>query len=284
MSRKIVFGFLPLLSALAFAPLIACGGGGTTIAPSEAPPTRAVAPNPPEAVVVVPGLNEATPSTTPFFKVQPTPTPETGTKLDTGQFKQYPVPPPMTIDPKKSYTATIELEKGGEIVIKLHADKAPRAVNSFVFLARDGFYDGLTFFKVTPGDRAQTGDPKNGLDVVPGYGTGFGGPGYTFDDEFTDQLRHDKPGVVSMDNRGIQRGSGTNGSQFFITHEANNELDGLSRDGGEKQCPRKTYVDCHTVFGQVIGGMDIVRGLTPRDPNKDTFKGDVVKTIRITEK
>ena len=165
----------------------------------------------------------------------------------------YKAPPPMTIDPKKMYTATFKLDKG-DIVIELFADKAPRTVNNFVFLAREGFYDGVTFHRVIPGFMAQGGDPT---------GAGSSGPGYRFADEFHPALKHDKPGILSMANGGPN----TNGSQFFITFAPTPHLDGY-----------------HSVFGQVIQGMDVLLGITPRDPATARTPGDVIKTIEIAEK
>ena len=135
---------------------------------------------------------------------QQTPQAETAAPTAAPKPKSYDSPPPMTIDPNKQYTATIVLEKGGEIVIELFAKETPMTVNNFVFLARDGYYDGVTFHRVLPGFMAQTGDPT---------GTGSGGPGYRFEDEFHPDRRHDDPGVLSMANAG----ENTNGSQFFIT-------------------------------------------------------------------
>lgn len=170
-----------------------------------------------------------------------------------GAPKQYDSPPPMTIDPAKKYYAVVELEKGGSFVIELYPDKAPITVNNFVFLAREGFYDGVTFHRVLDGFMAQTGDPT---------GTGGGGPGYQFQNEDSD-LIFDKPGVVAMANAGRD----TNGSQFFITYAPAPHLNGL-----------------HTIFGQVIEGMDVVDGITRRDPNTNpSFTGDTIKTITITE-
>lgn len=164
----------------------------------------------------------------------------------------YTTPPPMVIDPNKHYTATIVTEKG-EIVIELYADKAPKTVNNFVFLAREGFYDNTTFHRVIPGFMAQGGDPT---------GQGAGGPGYTFEDEFNSDLKHDGPGVLSMANAGPN----TNGSQFFITFDATPWLDGH-----------------HTVFGHVIEGMDVLFSISPRDPQTATQPGDKIITIRIEE-
>ncbi len=167
--------------------------------------------------------------------------------------KQYDSAPPMTIDTSKQYFATVEMEEGGEFVIELYADKAPITVNSFVFLAREGFFDGVTFHRVLDGFMAQGGDPT---------GTGMGGPGYQFVNENSD-LTFDKPGVVAMANSGPD----TNGSQFFITFDAAEFL-----NGG------------YTIFGQVIEGMDVVNNITRRDPDTaPDFLGDAIKTITIAE-
>ena len=129
-----------------------------------------------------------------------------------------PMPPSGTLDTSKTYLAHFKTERG-EIVAELYADKAPLTVENFVNLARSGFYDGTTFHRVIPGFMAQGGDPT---------GTGRGGPGYQFGDEFHADLRHDGAGVLSMANAG----PGTNGSQFFITYSATPHLD-----------------DRHSVFG-----------------------------------
>lgn len=169
--------------------------------------------------------------------------------------KHYDAYPPMTIDQNKKYLATFKMAKGGEFVVQLFPDKAPKTVNSFVFLARDGYYDGVTFHRVLEGFMAQGGDPT---------GTGTGGPGYYFEYEAND-LKFDKPGVVAMANQGAR--TPTNGSQFFITFGPTPQL-----DGG------------YTIFGQVIQGMDVVNGITRRDPNANpSFQGDVIQTITITE-
>ena len=163
----------------------------------------------------------------------------------------------MAIDNSKKYQAIIEMESGGEISIDLMADKAPKTVNNFVFLARDGYYEGVTFHRVIPGFMAQAGDPT---------GTGSGGPGYNFDDEFHKGARHDWPGILSMANRGVINGMGTNGSQFFITLAATPHLD-----------------DHHSVFGKVVDGMDVVERIKTRDPGSATEQGDAMKTITIIE-
>ena len=181
----------------------------------------------------------------------------------------------MTIDTGKTHMARFELEKGGEFVAELFADKVPTTVNNFVFLAREGFYDGVTFHRVLDGFMAQTGDPT---------GTGRGGPGYRFDNEFRPDLRHTGPGLLSMANSGMRNGSGTNGSQFFITYIDTGFLDGLNPDGSPKNCsaPRTS---CHSIFGKIVEGMDVVNGLTLRDPGQNPgFTGDVINAITIEEK
>jgi len=167
--------------------------------------------------------------------------------------KQYSSPPAMQIDPQKNYTATVKMAKGGEFVIQLFASKAPVTVNNFVFLAREGFYNGVTFHRVLDGFMAQGGDPT---------GTGSGGPGYQFANEDSG-LRFDKAGVVAMANAGRD----TNGSQFFITFGPAPHL-----NGG------------YTIFGQVISGMDVVNGLRRRDPEQfPNYPGDAIQSITITE-
>ena len=192
----------------------------------------------------------AQPNSTPRPPPPATPTP----RPEPAQPKQYSAPPPMTIDPDKKYTATLHMEKGGEIVIELFAKEAPITVNNLVFLARDGYYDGVTFHRVIASFMAQSGDPT---------GTGSGGPGYVIQDEFSPIPRHDGPGVLSMANTGRPN---SGGGQFFITLVATPHLD-----------------DVHTVFGKVIEGMDVVNGLTIRDPARATFLGDVITTVTIEE-
>jgi cyclophilin family peptidyl-prolyl cis-trans isomerase len=171
--------------------------------------------------------------------------------------KQYSSPPEMQIDTSKSYKAKIELEKGGEIIIDLLVKEAPKTVNNFVFLAKEGYYDGITFHRVIPGFMAQSGDPT---------GTGSGGPGYNFDDEFHENARHNSEGVLSMANRGVVNGMGTNGSQFFITFAPTPHLD-----------------DHHSVFGKVSEGMEVVMGIAERDPGTARMPGDAMKTVTILE-
>ncbi len=166
--------------------------------------------------------------------------------------KQYPAPPAMSIDPKKRYTASVKTDQG-DFVIELYADKAPLTVNNFVFLARDGFYDGVTFHRVIKGFMAQGGDPT---------GTGTGGPGYKFKDEFHPSLKHSGPGILSMANAGPN----TNGSQFFITHGPTPHLDGR-----------------HSVFGKVTQGLDVVLAIPERDPGRAKAPGAAIVSIEITE-
>lgn len=169
--------------------------------------------------------------------------------------RQYPSEPSMQIDTSKQYTATVKMAKGGEFTIQLYPDKAPRTVNSFVFLARDHFFDCVTFFRVLKDFMAQAGDPT---------GKGIGGPGYQFATEISD-LTFDKAGVVAM-TRSSEPDS--NGSQFFITYVPRPDLNGE-----------------YTIFGQVISGMDVVNGLAQRDPLEDpAFLGDAIETITITER
>jgi peptidyl-prolyl cis-trans isomerase B (cyclophilin B) len=157
--------------------------------------------------------------------------------------KQYSAPPAMVIDPAKKYTATFDTSRG-QIVVDLFAEHAPKTVNNFVFLAKDKFYDGTVFHRVIADFMIQGGDPT---------GTGRGGPGYRFEDEFKGNPNRHKKGTLSMANAG----PGTNGSQFFITHLATPHLDGK-----------------HTVFGEVTKGQDIV----------DSVKqGDTLKSVTITE-
>jgi len=163
--------------------------------------------------------------------------------------KQWNTPPAMTIDPKKKYKARMDTDKG-TMVIELYADKTPKTVNNFVFLSREGFYDGITFHRVIKDFMAQGGDPT---------GRGTGGPGYKFADEFHPGLKHDKPGRLSMANAGPN----TNGSQFFITHVATPWLDNK-----------------HTIFGQVVEGMDVLMSIPPRDPGN--VNAPAVKITKVT--
>ena len=149
----------------------------------------------------------------------------------------------MSIDPSKTFAATIETSKG-TILVDLFSKDAPKTVNNFVFLARDGFYNGTRFHRVIPDFMIQGGDPE---------GSGRGGPGYRFEDETKGNPNKHKAGSLSMANAGPN----TNGSQFFITHVVTNWLDGK-----------------HTVFGQVRSGQEIVNAIQ---------QGDDIKSITIQE-
>jgi cyclophilin family peptidyl-prolyl cis-trans isomerase len=166
--------------------------------------------------------------------------------------KQWQTAPVMKIDPKKKYTATLSTDKG-DIVLELYPDKAPKTVNNFVFLAQEGFYDGTIFHRVIDNFMVQGGDPS---------GTGTGGPGYRFSDEFHPSLKHDKPGRFSMANAG----PGTNGSQFFITHVPTPWLDGK-----------------HSIFGQVIEGMDVLMSIPARDPMRTNAPAVKLNKVTIKE-
>ena len=169
------------------------------------------------------------------------------------QSKQWSTPPEMVIDLKKTYTATLHTDKG-DITINLFANQTPRTVNNFVFLAQNGFYDGTIFHRVISDFMVQGGDPT---------GTGRGGPGYKFKDEFVSGLKHDKPGILSMANAGPN----TNGSQFFITHVPTPWLD-----------------NHHSVFGEVEKGFDVIMSIPPRDPQKPQYPGVKINSIDIDVK
>ncbi len=147
----------------------------------------------------------------------------------------------------------LTLSTGGDVVIKLRPDLAPEHVKRITDLASSGFYDDVAFHRVIPGFMAQGGDPT---------GTGTGGPGYQFGDEFHPSLRHDAVGTLSMANAG----PGTNGSQFFLTYGPTPHLDNK-----------------HSVFGKIRTGMDVLQSLRERDPQRDRNPGDRIETIEITE-
>lgn len=169
--------------------------------------------------------------------------------------RQFRECPPMVIDQNKEYTATLLTEKGS-VVVLLYADKAPLTVNNFVFLARNGWYDRITWHRVLPDFVAQTGDPS---------GTGSGGPGYFFKDEIVPSLKFDRPGLVAMANYGPD----TNGSQFFITFAPIPDLDGR-----------------YTIFGEVLSGMEVLKQLKPRDPQPGIYlpPGDALLKVTIEER
>ena len=157
--------------------------------------------------------------------------------------QQYPAPPEMQIDPDTTYRATITTPRG-DIVLDLHPQHAPKTVNNFVALTKDGFYDGLTFHRVISNFMIQGGDPT---------GSGSGGPGYRFEDETQDNPLTHETGVISMANAGPN----TNGSQFFITHAPQPHLDGR-----------------HTVFGKVVQGQDVVDAIQ---------QGDTMDSVTVSE-
>mgnify|MGYP001406994844 CR=1 FL=1 len=166
--------------------------------------------------------------------------------------KQWTTPPAMQIDPQKHYKARMETDKG-TMVIELFADKTPITVNNFVFLSREGYYDGVIFHRVIGNFMVQGGDPT---------GTGRGGPGYKFGDEFDPSLKHDKQGILSMANAG----PGTNGSQFFITHGPTPHLNGK-----------------HTVFGKVVEGLDVLMSIPERDPGNRNVPAVKITSVTIEE-
>ena len=171
--------------------------------------------------------------------------------------KQYASPPAMIIDPEKTYRAVMNTSKGA-ITIDLFADRAPITVNNFVFLARDGFYDGVIFHRVLDGFMAQGGDPT---------GSGRGGPGYRWDDEPAAlRIKHDAPGTLSMANAGPN----TNGSQFFITFVPTPHLDGR-----------------HAVFGRVADNesaqvLDALQRIDPQRPDPSVV-ADRIASLSIEE-
>jgi cyclophilin family peptidyl-prolyl cis-trans isomerase/protein-disulfide isomerase len=169
--------------------------------------------------------------------------------------RQYTSCPAVTVQQNKQYLATLHTEKG-DIVIQLFADKAPMTVNSFLFLAREGWYDDITFHRVIPDLYAQTGDPS---------GTGKGNPGYYIITEIDPTLKFDRPGMVAM----VNSGPDTSGSQFFITY-----------------APVVEYNGKYTIFGQVLSGMEVLKQLNPRNaqPGTDTPPGDELISITIEER
>ena len=169
--------------------------------------------------------------------------------------RQFTFCPPVTVQTNREYIATLQTEKG-DIVIQLFADKAPITVNSFLFLARNGWYEDITFHRVIPDLFAQTGDPS---------GTGKGNPGYYLVTEIDPSLKFNKPGMVAM----VNSGPDTSGGQFFITY-----------------APAAQYDGKFTIFGQVLRGMDVLESLTPRDaqPGTETLPGDRLIGITIDER
>jgi cyclophilin family peptidyl-prolyl cis-trans isomerase/protein-disulfide isomerase len=167
-------------------------------------------------------------------------------RLEALQFTEC---PPFIIDISKSYTAELQTTRGA-IVVQLFAENAPQAVNNFVFLSRQGWYDGVPFHRVIDDLLAQAGDPS---------GSGYGSPGYAFPDEIG-TFKFDRPGVLAMANLGPD----SNGSQFFITFRAVPEMDGK-----------------HTIFGQVLSGMDVLAALTRRDPAQPVELAEPDRILRV---
>ncbi len=168
------------------------------------------------------------------------------------KIKQWSSPPEMIIDTEKDYQAILHTENG-DIKINLFEERVPNTVNNFVFLAKAGFYDDTFFHRVILNFMVQGGDPT---------GTGAGGPGYSFKDEFHEDLKHNKPGILSMANAGPN----TNGSQFFITHVPTPWLDGK-----------------HAVFGEVIEGMDVLFSIEARDPSDEDAPAVTIHSVEIIE-
>jgi cyclophilin family peptidyl-prolyl cis-trans isomerase len=166
----------------------------------------------------------------------------------------YSEPPDMVIDPDKDYEAIIRTEKG-DLRLRLYTAESPMTVNNFVFLAREGFYDGTIFHRVIDDFMAQGGDPT---------GTGSGGPGYQFEDEVDNELVFDRAGLLAMANSGAN----TNGSQFFITYAPTPWLNGA-----------------HTIFGELIEGQEVLDSLSPAEPGASaTPSGDVIERVAIIER
>ena len=166
---------------------------------------------------------------------------------------QWDQPPEVMIDPSKTYYATFKTPKGS-FRVRLLADKAPKTVNNFVFLAQQGFYDDTTFHRVLEGFMDQGGDPA---------GTGMGGPGYRFEDEIHPDLKFDQEGLLAMANAG----PGTNGSQFFITYGPADWLTGR-----------------HTIFGVVVKGLAVAKGLKRRDPQRrPDYPGETLESVTIEQ-
>ena len=170
------------------------------------------------------------------------------------KFKQFAEPPPLTIDPDAKYTTTLTTNMG-VIVIDLFAESAPKTVNNFVFLAEDGFYDGLMFHRVIENFMIQGGDPT---------GTGGAGPGYKFEDETSPSDSFDKPGILAMANAGPN----TNGSQFFITTVPTPHLNGN-----------------HTIFGEVVQGQDLAIAISKVDKDAQGRPNDpvIIESIEIAK-
>ena len=194
-------------------------------------------------------------STSPYTSLADFASLDTVIRMDALTVRQYSACPPESVNPLKQYLVTLHTVRG-DVVLQLFPEKAPEAVNNFVFLARNGWYDGITFYRVLPGDRVSTGDPSD---------TGMGNPGYLFQTEIPANLGFGKPGMVAMDNDG----PGTNGSRFFITLAPAPLMNGL-----------------YTIFGQVLSGLDILSTLTLRDPHPGSVlpPGDELLSVTVEER
>ena len=210
-------------------------------------PEEAATPTPIPDVIPTPRIAD-----TPTPPVIGTPTPESVETAAGRQVRQYANAPEMTIDPEAEYTADIQTNQG-TISVELFAEDAPITVNNFIFLARQGFYDRGVFHRVIPNFMIQGGDPT---------GTGFGGPGYNFQDEIVPSLIFDSAGILAMANAG----PGTNGSQFFIT-----------------VAPTPNLTGKHTIFGRVIAGQEIADAISiaRTDRNDRPVEEVVIQHIEI---
>jgi cyclophilin family peptidyl-prolyl cis-trans isomerase/protein-disulfide isomerase len=194
-------------------------------------------------------------STSPYTALADFASLDTVVRLNALTMRQFSDCPPMRVDKLKQYIVTLHTSKG-DVVLQLFPEKAPKAVNNFIFLARNGWYDEITFYRVLPEDRVMTGDPSE---------TGLGNPGYLFETEISAGLRFDQPGMVAMDNDGPD----TNGSRFFINLARNPQMDGQ-----------------YTIFGQVLSGLDIFSTLTTRNPQPGVVlpAGDELISVSIEER
>jgi cyclophilin family peptidyl-prolyl cis-trans isomerase len=231
-------------------PVVGCGQNAAPAAPTSTP-IRAAATQPSSAQV----SSALSPLPKPAASPSPAASPAAQGAPVSAAPKQFSAPPPMSIDPSKKYTATIDTSMG-TMKAELFADEAPATVNNFVFLARQGFYDGVTFHRVINNFMVQTGDPT---------GTGTGGPGYRFNDEPV--KRKYVRGTLAMANAGPN----TNGSQFFIVH---------------KDYPLPPN---YTIFGQLTDGLDVLDKIatTPTGPGRggpDTPRTPItITSIKIDE-
>ncbi len=179
---------------------------------------------------------------------------DTVVRMDALVARQFSACPANSIDPLKQYIATMHTAKG-DVVFQLYPEKVPAAVNNFIFLARNGWYDGITFYRVLPTDRVMSGDPSD---------TGLGNPGYLFETEIAAGLSFNQAGMLAMDNDG----PGTNGSRFFITLGSDPQLDGQ-----------------YTIIGKMLSGLEVLSALTPRNPQPGNYlpPGDELISVSIQE-